>query len=144
MMEDDLPQAAPPPGLLEAAVYVEDLDSAEAFYGGVLALERIARVGDRHVFYRVGTGVLLVFNPAETVKPPGNPDMPVPPHGSRGEGHVCLAMPGAALDDWRRRFEAAGVEIEADFTWPNGARSIYVRDPDHNSVELAEPRLWAR
>lgn len=144
MTSDDLPGAAPSPGVLEAAVYASDLDAAEAFYGGVLALEKISRVGDRHVFFRVGPGVLLVFNPDETVKPPGNPDMPVPPHGSRGEGHVCLAMPGEALDDWRRRLEAAGVEIEADFTWPNGARSIYVRDPGHNSVELAEPRLWAR
>ena len=27
--------------------------------------------------------------------------------------------------------------------WPNGARSIYVRDPAGNSLEFAEPALWA-
>jgi catechol 2,3-dioxygenase-like lactoylglutathione lyase family enzyme len=36
----------------------------------------------------------------------------------------------------------AGVAIEADFRWPNGARSIYVRDPAGTSVELAERPLW--
>ena len=40
------------------------------------------------------------------------------------------------------RLESFGVEIEADFEWPNGARSVYVRDPDGNSIEFAEPKLW--
>ena len=43
---------------------------------------------------------------------------------------------------WRARLVAAGVEVEAEFDWPNGARSLYVRDPGGNSVEFAEPRLW--
>ena len=139
-------EAAPPPpaAILETALYARDLDAAEGFYGGIIGLERITRVGNRHVFYRAGAGVLLIFNPGETVKPPGNPDLPVPPHGARGPGHVCFAVEGAMLDPWRARLVAAVVEIEADFRWPNGARSIYVRDPAGNSVELAEPRLWAR
>lgn len=32
--------------------------------------------------------------------------------------------------------------IEADFFWPNGARSIYFRDPSGNSIEFAEPSIW--
>ena len=139
----NLPPAPSPPHLLEAAVYCPDLDAAESFYGGVMGLQRIVRVQDRHVFYRVGAGVLLIFNPDLTVEPPGNPDLPVPPHGARGPGHVCLAMPGDGLPAWRARFLAAGVKIDADFTWPGGARSLYVRDPAGKSVELAEPRLWA-
>ncbi|RXV66738.1 glyoxalase/bleomycin resistance/extradiol dioxygenase family protein [Roseovarius sp. A46] len=143
MSDTDLP-AAPAPAILEAALYAADLDAAERFYGGVLELERVVRVGARHVFYRVGDGVLLIFNPGETCKPPSNPDMPVPPHGAQGPGHFCFAVDGAALDAWRARLEAAGVEIEADFHWPNGARSIYFRDPAGNSLEMAEPKLWAR
>ena len=143
MSETDLPPA-PAPGILEAALYAADLDAVERFYGGVLGLERIVRVGVRHVFYRVGAGVLLIFNPGETRKPPGNPDLPVPPHGAEGPGHFCFAVEGAALEAWRARLEASGVEIEADFHWPNGARSIYFRDPAGNSLEMAEPRLWAR
>lgn len=144
MSDARLPPATPPGAILEAALYAPDLDAAERFYGGVLGLERIVRVADRHVFYRLGAGVLLIFNPDETCKPPANPELPVPPHGARGLGHFCFAVEGADLDGWRIRLEAAGVEIEADFHWPGGARSIYFRDPAGNSIEMAEPRLWAR
>ncbi|MER2510389.1 MAG: glyoxalase/bleomycin resistance/extradiol dioxygenase family protein, partial [Amaricoccus sp.] len=64
-------------------------------------------------------------------------------HGAEGPGHVCFAATPAELDAWRRRIEAAGLAVEADFRWPNGARSLYLRDPAGNSVEFAEPRLWA-
>lgn len=130
-------------GVLEAALYADDLDAAEAFWGGILALERIQRVGDRHVFYRVGGTVLLIFNPEETRQPTANPVLPVPPHGADGPGHVCLAADAAAIEGWRARLVAAGIAIEADFLWPNGARSLYFRDPAGNSIEIAEPRLWA-
>ncbi|PQO23690.1 glyoxalase/bleomycin resistance/extradiol dioxygenase family protein [Rhodobacteraceae bacterium WD3A24] len=128
--------------ILEAALYAEDLDVAEDFYGRILGLEQISRVGARHAFFRLGAGVVLIFNPGETVKPPSNPRLPVPPHGAHGPGHICLAADAQALVEWRARLEAEGVEIEADFAWPNGARSIYFRDPAGNSIELAEPRLW--
>lgn len=143
MTDESLPAAPAPGAILEAALYASDLDAAERFYGGLLGLERIVRVEDRHVFYRVGAAVLLVFNPAETCKPPDNRDLPVPPHGADGPGHVCFAVEAAAMEAWRVRLAAAGVEVEADFHWPGGARSIYFRDPDGNSIEMAEPRLWA-
>ncbi len=131
-----------PDALLEAALYATDLDAAEAFYGALLGLERIVRVGNRHVFYRLGAAVLLIFNPDETERPTSNPDLPVPPHGARGPGHVCLAASAVGLSAWHDHLTAMGVAIEADFHWPNGARSIYLRDPAGNSVEFAESRLW--
>lgn len=129
-------------GVLEAAVYVDDLDAATAFYGGVLGLEQVLRVDGRHVFFRCGTTVLLCFIAEATRVPTENAKLPVPPHGAEGPGHVCFAAAGTELDEWRDRLKAAGIGIEADFEWPNGARSIYVRDPAGNSVEFAEPRLW--
>jgi catechol 2,3-dioxygenase-like lactoylglutathione lyase family enzyme len=128
--------------ILETALYAGDLDAAAAFYGGVLGLPQVARAGGRHVFFRLEDAVLLVFNPAETERPATDAALPVPAHGARGPGHVAFAATAEELDRWRERLEAAGVAIEADFRWPNGARSIYVRDPAGNSVELAEPRLW--
>lgn len=137
------PESAPPAAILETALYAPDLDAAEAFYGGVLGLAKLARAGDRHVFFRLSDAVLLVFNPAETGHPPAPDALPVPPHGARGPGHVAFAATAAELDLWRRRLAAAGVAIEADFRWPgSGARSIYVRDPAGNSVEFAERSLW--
>ncbi|WP_137110683.1 VOC family protein [Rhodobacter sp. SY28-1] len=131
-----------PKAILESAVYASDLAAAEVFYGEVLGLPVIARVAGRHVFFGVGAGVLLVFDPAATEVPSANPDLPVPTHGARGPGHVCFAASREEIAGWRERLTAAGVGIEAEFDWPNGARSLYVRDPGGNSVEFAEPRLW--
>jgi catechol 2,3-dioxygenase-like lactoylglutathione lyase family enzyme len=129
-------------GILETALYVDDLDAAEAFYGELLGLERVLRAGDRHVFYRCGPGILLIFNRAETLKPPPDDALPVPPHGTTGPGHVCFRMEGPAIDRMAEKLNKAGIVIESDFRWPTGARSLYFRDPAGNSLECAEPRLW--
>ena len=127
---------------MEAALYVTNLDAAEAFYGGILGFSQIQRSGNRHIFYRIGASVLLLFNAEETINPPGNPSLPVPPHGAYGPGHVCFCQTREDLLAMRDHLISKGVQIEADFDWPNGARSIYFRDPAGNSVEIAEPRLW--
>lgn len=132
----------PPAALLEVALYAPDLDAAEAFFGGVLGLTKITRAEDRHVFYRLGDTILLIFNPERTVEGGANPDLPVPAHGGRGAGHLCFAATAAEMPIWIERLTAAGHPIEADFHWPGGARSIYFRDPAGNSLEFAEPRLW--
>lgn len=128
--------------VLETALYAANLEETAAFYGAVLGLERVVEVPGRHVFFRIEGGVLLLFDPEATRQPPRDPRMPVPPHGARGEGHVCFAATALELDAWVSRLTEAGVEIEADFCWPQGGRSIYLRDPAGNSVEFAEPRIW--
>ena len=129
-------------GVLETALYVDDLDKAEAFYGNVLGLEQIKRTGNRHIFYRCGNGILLIFNAIETLKPlpPGSLD--VARHGTTGPGHACFRVVGNDLDGMAEKLSAAGIALESTVTWPNGARSIYFRDPSGNSLECAEPRLW--
>ena len=131
-------------GILEAAVYVDDLDVAAVFYGGILGLEMVGQQDGRHVFFRCGETIVLVFRAEETRKPAPSGGLPIPVHGATGAGHLCFAVDGASLDGWRQRLVDADVKIEADFRWDNGARSIYFRDPGGNSIELAEPRLWAR
>ena len=130
-------------GMLETALYAEDLDAAEAFYGGILRLERIVRASNRHVFFRCGQGVLLVFNPDETVKPPAENGPQVPPHGATGAGHACFRVARSNLDAVADTLKKAGISVESDVIWPNGARSIYFRDPAGNSLECAEPGLWS-
>lgn len=129
--------------ILESALYAENLDETAAFYETVIGLERIAAAPGRHVFFRTGESVLLLFRPSATSRPPASDArVPVPPHGAEGEGHLCFAGSAAEIERWRGRLVAAGVEIEADFDWPQGGRSIYFRDPAGNSVEIAEPRIW--
>lgn len=135
--------APPVLGTLESALYASDLASAEAFYAGTLGLEVVRRQPGRHVFFRVGASILLIFDPAATAEgaPPDSP-LPVPGHGAAGPGHYCFSVSRDQMEGWRAHLEKEGVAIEADFLWPNGARSIYVRDPAGNSVEFAEPALW--
>ena len=129
-------------GVLEAALYAEDLAAAEAFYAGVLGMKILVHSPPRHLFFRAGNSVLLVFNPVETAQAKGTTDMPVPPHGAHGPGHACFAATRDEISLWRAVFAEKGIAIDAEFDWPNGARSLYVRDPAGNSVEFAEPRLW--
>jgi catechol 2,3-dioxygenase-like lactoylglutathione lyase family enzyme len=131
-----------PAGILETVLYAEDLGAAETFYRDVLGLEPFASVPHRHLFYRCGGQVLLIFNPQATRVPPAAGALPVPSHGALGPGHVCFCATAAELDAWTRRLAAKAVAIEADFEWPRGGRSIYFRDPAGNCIELAEPRIW--
>lgn len=132
----------PAPPILETSVYADDLEAAERFYAGVMGLEVVFRKEGRHVFFRVPGAMLMVFRAAAT-RVSGDPERPGHlTHGAEGPGHVCFAAEAGALQAWRDHFVAQGIEIEDDFAWPNGARSIYLRDPAGNSVEIAEPRLW--
>ncbi|MBB4275204.1 VOC family protein [Rhizobium mongolense] len=129
-------------GMLETALYAKDLDKAEAFYEGVLGLAKITRAANRHVFFRCGQGVLLIFNPDETMKQPAADALQVPPHGTKGQGHACFRVSGKNIDAMAVKLKAAGIEIESEVHWPNGGRSIYFRDPAGNSLECAEARIW--
>ncbi len=129
-------------GILETVLYAEDLDEAEAFYSDVLGLERVTRAGNRHVFFRCGNQMLLIFNPYETIRLPRRGALPVPPHGAIGPGHVCFSASAEEIEAWRARLSEKGILIGADFEWPQGGRSIYFRDPAGNSLEFAEPRIW--
>lgn len=131
----------PPAGrlrVLETCLYAEDLDAALVFYQEVLGLEVTSRVAERHVFFRCGEAMLLVFDPRRTREPTGE----VPPHGATGPGHVAFAVAPEELGSWRSRLQSAGVPVEAEVVWPGGGRSIYLRDPAGNSVELANPTIW--
>jgi catechol 2,3-dioxygenase-like lactoylglutathione lyase family enzyme len=127
--------------VLETCVYADDLAAAERFYVDVLGLEVLSRVERRHVFFRLGRGVFLVFD-ADATSVANTHGTPVPTHGARGPGHVAFAVPDAELDAWREHLHRAGVPVEAEVAWPRGGRSLYVRDPAGNSVELAAPSIW--
>ena len=66
-MNTDLTNAVPGlSGVLETAVYVDDLDKAEHFYGRVLGLRKIFTQPGRLLAFRSQKSILLVFNHAQT------------------------------------------------------------------------------
>ena len=138
----DLNSSPAPLSILETVLYAPDLLRIEAFYRRVLGLEPFAAVPGRHIFYRCGDQMLLIFNPDATQFSAAQGSLPVPPHGSEGEGHVCFRASAEDVTLWRVKLEGLGVPIESDFEWPRGGRSIYFRDPAGNCLEIAESRIW--
>ena len=125
-------------GLLEAAIYGEDLAALERFYVDVFGLEPIARTEARNVVLRAGRSAIILFDPRTSAEERG----PFPPHGASGPGHVAFVVPDDDLSRWRARLEQLGVAVEREIDWPEGGTSLYIRDPAGNSVELAPASLW--
>jgi catechol 2,3-dioxygenase-like lactoylglutathione lyase family enzyme len=124
--------------VIETAIYVDDLDAAEDFYGTVLSLRIMGKEPGHHVFFQVGeASVLLAFLAEATLK--GDQ---LPPHGATGPGHFALGIEEEPLDSWRKLLQGQGVSIEKEVEWPKGGKSIYFRDPAGNAVELITPGLW--
>jgi catechol 2,3-dioxygenase-like lactoylglutathione lyase family enzyme len=130
-------------GVLETAVYVDNLESAERFYGDVLGLAKIFTVPGRQLVFRLQDSILLVFDRQQTQREQivinGGA---IPLHGAFGAGHMAFRVDKSELETWRGHFRSAGVAIESEVSWPNGAHSIYFRDPAGNSLELATPDMW--
>lgn len=123
--------------IFETVLYAPDLAEAARFYHEVFGLEVVAR-GDLVVALRCGDGLLLLFDPERSSRP----GREVPSHGAVGPGHIAFLLEDGEADAWRRQLAGHDVEIEREVTWADGGRSIYVRDPAGNSVELAPPTLW--
>jgi catechol 2,3-dioxygenase-like lactoylglutathione lyase family enzyme len=124
--------------ILETCLYVDDLARAEKFYTEVLGLVVESRQEGRHLVLRCGELMLLIFNPLASRESDGH----FPPHGSFGAGHVAFGVHEAELDAWSAQLSESGVPIEKVIDWPGGGRSLYLRDPAGNSLELATPRIW--
>jgi catechol 2,3-dioxygenase-like lactoylglutathione lyase family enzyme len=121
--------------IVESVLYAQDLEAAETFYAKILGLEVYSRVAGRHVFFRCGTGMFLVFNPDKTEKEEHW-------HGCRGRGHIAWAIPSREIDAWRNWLKAAGVDIYLETSWPKGGHSLYFRDPAGNDLELVTLPTW--
>lgn len=134
----------PPPigGILETAVYVDDMEAAHGFYGGVLGLNRMVK-GDRLYAYDAGPAqTLLVFHRGHTGEDVPTPGGIVPGHDTSGHGHFAFKISGSELDAWRAYLGGRGIAIISEVVWPAGGKSLYFNDPDGNALELAAAPLW--
>src|SRR3984885_6703438 len=121
---------------------VADLDRALKFYCDLLGFELQQRFGSQAAFISAGGYHHHIgLNTWESAG--GSP----PPPGTTGLYHVAILYPTRALlADALRRLVAADIELEgaADH---GVSEALYLRDPDHNGVELYWDRpeaLWPR
>jgi catechol 2,3-dioxygenase-like lactoylglutathione lyase family enzyme len=133
--------AVPVTGVYETVLYAADVSGAAAFYADVLGLRLVDGPDELAAAFRLDDGgVLLIFDPSRA----SLPGRPVPSHGATGAGHVAFSVEDGTLAEWAEKLREGGVEIELERPWQRGGRSIYVRDPAGNSVELVDGDLWPK
>jgi len=130
-------------GVLETALYTDDMERARAFYEGVLELKPIFEDKRLCAYGIAERSVLLIFRrggATETVTLPNGGS--IPGHDGAGPLHIAFAISKDELPRWETQLKAHGVAIEGHTDWSRGGRSIYFRDPDGHLLEFATPGLW--
>ena len=130
-------------GVLETALYVDDLEEAARFYEQVLELPLLTQDSRFRAYDVGGRNVLLLFHRGATLETVHLPGGTIPPHDGHGPLHVAFAISAVELPVWEQRLATHGIAIEGRTDWPRGGHSIYFRDPDGHLLELATPGLWA-
>jgi catechol 2,3-dioxygenase-like lactoylglutathione lyase family enzyme len=132
-------------GIIEGALYVEDLARSMEFYRRVLGLAPATPPLERLCAFRINDDqVLLLFTKGGTTEPIVTPFGVIPPNDGDGTLHIALSIPPADFDDWQERLRGFGVEVESVVAWPEGGRSIYFRDPDRHLIELKTSNWYGR
>ncbi|MGB3274527.1 MAG: VOC family protein [Xanthobacteraceae bacterium] len=129
-------------GVLETAIYVDDLARTRSFYEDVMGLRPMHADG-RMIAYDAGPGsAFLVFGRGASNHRTVLPSGAIPAHDGQGPLHFAFSIAQAELAAWEAHLAQAHVAIEDRVRWPRGGVSIYFRDPDGHLVELATPGLW--
>ena len=134
-----------PTHILETVIYASDIPAMVAFYRDALGLDLVRDWSEVGAVLRVNPdSVLLIFDPAKSAVP----GRTLPSHGATGPGHLALRISDADYDQWLARLGEHGIAIEHEHTWKaedgwsSPGRSIYVRDPASNAVELVTTDIW--
>ena len=129
--------------ILETSLYVKDLGRSRDFYQRAFGFAGLLEDHRMCALQVPGSGVLLLFKEHGSLQPSPVPGGVIPPHGGSGALHLCFAIPLASLEAWVAHLEALGVALESRVRQRFGGISLYFRDPDGHSVEVATPGLWA-
>lgn len=121
----------------ETALYVRDLDRTEDFYHNKLQFEVISREEDRHIFFKVGSSILLCFL-ADVTKESET----LPPHYGKGKMHFAFEVPKEKYRETKEWIRENGIDIEHEQDWGDEYQSFYFRDPDGHSLEIVPAGMW--
>lgn len=114
----------------EVALRVKDLDRSQAFYADIIGLQLMKRF-EEAAFFRIADGyaghtsVLALFDR----------NSPIEPSHSTLD-HVAFTIGREDYELEKRRLEGLGLTVTAVIHEWVQWRSLYVTDPDGNTVEL--------
>lgn len=130
-------------GIIETCLYSDKLLALKHFYERLPGVSLIAEEKGRHLFFRCGFQMLLIFDPNHTsVEQTEVNGKRIPLHGAKGAIHIAFSVQNNTIDQWKSLMKRNCIPIESEVTWPNGSVSIYFRDPAGNSLEIVEQGLW--
>ncbi len=113
---------------------VADLDATLAFYCGVLGMREV-RFGEGRVALAFGVQKINLHRAGAEFEPKSA-------HPTPGSGDLCFLL-DIPLEEAQARLAAAGISIEEGPVARTGAvgpiRSLYIRDPDDNLIEISVP-----
>ena len=122
----------------ETCLYVHDLELARRFYHEILKLPVINYEVGKHIFFRLGSSVLLCFNPEDSK----TKSLP-PPHFAEGKQHLAFEVSVADYESTKEELRAKGIQLTDEVTWKSGARSFYFEDFEGNVLEiLPDEGMW--
>lgn len=111
---------------------VANIDRSVAFYAGVLGMEPVT-FGEGRTALRFGEQKINLHGP----------DLPILPRAAKpapGSADLCFLL-DVPLEDVVSRLTRLGVPLESGIGERDGAtgplRSVYLRDPDGNLIELS-------
>jgi 8-oxo-dGTP diphosphatase len=134
-------------GLFEIQLAVEDLEAMTSFYRDEIGLTVSLHDEERgRTHFRLRRGQLILARALGEEAAPGWPGLPPPlliaadergpTPAVHGPIHFALDVLPETLVATGERLRAAGHDVRGPFRWPGGERSIYLRDPERNVVEL--------
>lgn len=130
-------------GVIETAIYVDDLDRACRFYEELFGIARMEGDGRFRAYNVGGRSVLLLFKRGASNCVTQLPFGTLGPHDGSGPLHLAFSIAADDLSAWEKLLSDKGIAIETRIRWPRGGTSLYFRDPDNHLVELATPGLWS-
>src|SRR5262245_5050354 len=127
--------------ILETALYCDDLARTAAFYQTLLDTAPMLTSERLIALDAGGETVLLLFQRGQTGERESEGGL-VPAHDGAGPVHIAFAIDAGELESWARRVRDLQIPVESRVAWERGGTSLYFRDPDNRSVELATPGIW--
>ncbi len=129
--------------ILETSLYVQDPGRSRAFYERLFGFTAFFEDERMCALEVPGEQVLLLFRHGMTGTPaPGPGGGTIPPHHGQGSLHLAFAIPFGELAAWEAHLGEHAIAVESKLHWPHGGTSLYFRDPDGHSLEVATPGLW--
>lgn len=121
----------------ETCLYIQNLESAKDFYHRKLGFNIINEQEGSHIFFKVGSSVLLCFIP-EVSKAKISP----PPHFAYGHQHIAFEVEKDAYEEWKNKIQVSGIKIIQEQTWKNELKSFYFLDPENHVLEIVPKGIW--